>query len=57
MTLGMLVQIGLSWLALSLLAGLFWAVLRDQEKRAYEDGYKNGIEDAWADACRLRAVK
>ncbi len=61
MTLGMLVQIGLAWLAVALVGGVFYAVLRSQCNIAYrdgfQDGYKEGIEDAWADACRLRAVK
>ncbi len=42
MTFGMLVQIGLCWLALVLLACLFYAVLRDQTNKAYWRGHRAG---------------
>ncbi len=61
MTLGMFVQIGLVWLGVALVGGVFYAVLRSQCSIAYhdgfKDGYKEGNEDAWADSCRLRVVK
>ncbi len=53
MTVGMLVQIGLCWLALSALAALFYAVLRDRTNKAYWRGHHNGYHLAVTDARRL----
>ncbi len=53
MTLGMLVQIGLCWLTLSLLAGLFYVILRDQRKQSYRRGFREG----YSDAVQMRSVK
>ncbi len=62
MSVGMLVQIGLCWLAVSALTGLFYAMLRNQRSKAYwrghHDGYHLAVTDARRlDKNRLRVVK
>ncbi len=49
MTLGMLVQIGLIWIGLSMLGGVLWVVLCREWDRAYEDGWEDGYFFAMGD--------